>query len=127
MVDDDLPGTILLLHGCTLRKPERNCHGAIEKIIANLQAKPEQSSPPKLTNIQKIRMIEETIEREIRPALQRDGGDVELIDVVENRVLVAKRGACSFCKASEQTLKNFVEVKLRELVSPDLTVEEVSQ
>jgi NifU-like protein len=104
-----------------------NCHEAIEKIIADIRAKPEQASPPKLTNIQKIRMIEETIEREIRPALQRDGGDVELIDVMGNRVLVAKRGACSFCKASEQTLKHFVEVKLRELVSPDLTVEEVSQ
>ncbi|MGA1841780.1 MAG: Fe-S cluster assembly protein NifU [bacterium] len=104
-----------------------NCHEAIEKIITVVRAKPEPTSTPKLTNIQKIRMIEETIEREIRPALQRDGGDVELIDVVENRVLVAKRGACSFCKASEQTLKNFVEVKLRELVSPDLRVEEVSR
>jgi NifU-like protein len=104
-----------------------NCHEAIEKIIALVRAKPERASHPKLTNIQRIRMIEETIEREIRPALQRDGGDVELIDVVENRVLVAKRGACSLCKASEQTLKHFMEVKLRELVSPDLTVEEVSQ
>jgi NifU-like protein len=72
-------------------------------------------------------MIEETIAREIRPSLQKDGGDVELIDVIGNRVLVAKRGACSLCKASEQTLKNFVEVKLRELVSPDITVEEVPQ
>ncbi|MGA1864287.1 MAG: Fe-S cluster assembly protein NifU [bacterium] len=104
-----------------------NCHEAIEKILNVVRAKPEPASTPKLTNIQKIKMIEETIEREIRPALQRDGGDVELIDVVENRVLVAKRGACSFCKASEQTLKNFVEVKLRELVSPDLRVEEVSR
>jgi NifU-like protein len=104
-----------------------NCHEAIEKIIARVRAKPEEAAPPKLTNIQKIKMIEETIEREIRPALQKDGGDIELIDVVANRVLVAKRGACSFCKASEQTLKNFMEAKLRELVSSDLTVEEVSQ
>ena len=104
-----------------------NCHEAIEKIITRVRAKPEEAIPPKITNIQKIKMIEETIEREIRPALQKDGGDIELIDVIENRVLVAKRGACSFCKASEQTLKNFMEAKLRELVSSDLTVEEVSQ
>jgi NifU-like protein len=103
-----------------------NCHEAIEKIISRIRAKPDETTPPKITNIQKIKMIEETIEREIRPALQKDGGDIELIDVIENRVLVAKRGACSFCKASEQTLKNFMEAKLRELVSPDLTVEEVS-
>ncbi len=103
------------------------CHEAIEKIIARVRAKPEKAVGPKLTNIQKIKMIEETIEREIRPSLQKDGGDIELIDVVGNRVLVAKRGACTFCKASEQTLKNFMQVKLRELVSPDLIVEEVPQ
>jgi len=37
-------------------------------------------------------MIEETLEREIRPSLQQDGGDIELIDVIGNRVLVATRG-----------------------------------
>ena len=77
-----------------------------------------------MTNIQKIRKIEETLDREIRPSLRHDGGDIELIDVIGNRVIVAVRGACAVCKASESTLKQFVEVKLRELVSPDLTVEE---
>jgi len=42
-------------------------------------------------------------------------------------VLVATRGACAVCQASQQTLKNFVEAKLRELVWPDLVVEEVPQ
>ncbi len=92
------------------------------------QAKPEapKKTKPTLTNIQKIRMIEETIDREIRPSLRHDGGDIELIDVMGNRVLVATRGACVACKASQQTLKGFVELKLRELVSPELFVEEVS-
>ncbi len=79
-----------------------------------------------MSNIQKIRLVEETIEREIRPSLKHDGGDIELIDVVGNRVLVATRGACAVCKASDITLKHFVEVKLRDLVSPDLVVEEVA-
>ena len=75
----------------------------------------------------KIKMIEETIEGEIRPSLKHDGGDVELIDVIGNRVLVAKRGTCAVCQASEQTFKNLVESKLQELVWPELVVEEVSQ
>jgi NifU-like protein len=71
-------------------------------------------------------MIEETLDKAIRPSLKMDGGDVELIDVVGNRVLVATRGTCASCPASQQTLKDFVEVKLKELVWPELTVEEVA-
>jgi NifU-like protein len=104
------------------------CHEAIQEIIgrARAEARPAPARP-RLTNIQKIRMIEETIAREIRPALQQDGGDLELIDVVGNRVLVATRGACAICKAANLTLKDFVEAKLKELVWPELQVEEVSQ
>ena len=54
-------------------------------------------------------------------------GDIELVDVVGNRVLVATRGACASCQSSNMTLKNFVEVKLRELVAPELVVEEVAR
>ena len=85
-----------------------------------------QPAPKKaLTNIQKIRMIEETLEREIKPALHQDGGDIELVDVDGNRVLVKLFGACAACSKSQITLKEYVERKLRELVSPDIVVEEV--
>jgi NifU-like protein len=103
------------------------CHPAIEELIARVRAEAKPVTRPKLSNIQKIRMIEETIEREIRPSLKHDGGDIELIDVIGNRVLVATRGSCATCPAAEQTLKNFVESKLKELVWPDLIIEEVSQ
>jgi len=102
-----------------------NCHEAIQRIIERVLSETRIVSRPKLSNIQKIRMIEETIEREIRPSLKHDGGDIELVDVIGNRVLVATRGACAACKASDITLKHFVEAKLKDLVSPDLTVEEV--
>ncbi|MGZ6220458.1 MAG: NifU family protein, partial [Syntrophales bacterium] len=82
---------------------------------------------PKLSNIQKIKMIEETIDREIRPSLKKDGGDIELVDVIGNRVLVATRGTCATCKAADITLKHFVELKLRDFVSPELVIEEVTQ
>jgi NifU-like protein len=105
-----------------------NCHEAIRQIIDRVRfgidSKP--AVKPKLSNIQKIKMIEETLEREIRPSLKLDGGDIELIDVEGNRVIVATRGMCATCKAADITLKHFVEKKLRDLVSPDLVVEEVT-
>jgi len=92
-----------------------------------VKAEAKTEVKPKLTNIQKIRLIEETIEREIRPSLKHDGGDIEIIDIIGNRVIVALRGACATCKASNITLKDFVEQRLRELVVPDITVEEASK
>ncbi|MCD6270097.1 MAG: Fe-S cluster assembly protein NifU [Deltaproteobacteria bacterium] len=104
------------------------CHGDIAKILLEVQHQPQpEEKQPQLSNIQKMRLIEETIEREIRPSLQLDGGDIELIDIIGNRVIVATRGACSACKSAPITLKNLVEAKLREFVSPDLVVEEVSK
>lgn len=104
------------------------CHEAIQEIIDRVRAQPRPGpTRPRLTNLQKIKMIEETIAREIRPSLQHDGGDLELIDVVGNKVLVATRGACASCAAVHLTLKDFVEAKLQELVWPELEVEEVSQ
>lgn len=104
-----------------------SCHDKIREIIAKVREEEKPVVRPKLSNLKKIKMIEQTIEEEIRPSLQHDGGDLDLIDVIGNRVLVATRGTCAVCKASEQTLKHFVEIKLQELVSPDLVVEEVTE
>jgi NifU-like protein len=103
------------------------CHDTIREIIARVRDEERPVVRPKLSNIQKIRKVEETIDREIRPSLQQDGGDIELIDVIGNRVLVATRGACAVCKASEQTMKSLVEAKLHEFVSQELVVEEVKE
>jgi NifU-like protein len=104
-----------------------NCQDVIAQILERVKAEAKTEVKPKLTNIQKIRLIEETIEREIRPSLKHDGGDIEIIDIIGNRVIVALRGACATCKASNITLKDFVEQRLRELVVPDITVEEASK
>ncbi len=105
------------------------CHEKIQEIIDEVHgtAKSVKKKTAKLTNIQKIKLIEETMEREIKPALKKDGGNIELIDVDGNIVLVELRGTCASCSKSQITLKNYVESKLRELVSPDLIVEEVHQ
>ncbi len=106
-----------------------NCHDRIGEIIAEVLGKPVpiKSQPKVLTNVQKIRMIEETLDREIKPALNQDGGDIELVDFDQNTVYVRLRGTCSTCAASQVTLKSYVETKLKELVSPELVVSEVTQ
>ncbi|MCP4690498.1 MAG: Fe-S cluster assembly protein NifU [Desulfobacterales bacterium] len=105
-----------------------NCHEKIAEIIAEVNGEPLPSRPkaPALTNIQKIKLIEETLDREIKPALRQDGGDIELVDFNDGQVLVRLRGACSTCGKSQVTLKHYVETKIRELVSPELTVKEVN-
>lgn len=79
----------------------------------------------KLTNLQRIALIQKTLDDEIRPAVQSDGGDVELYDVEGNVVKLKMHGACGSCPSSQFTLKSFIEEKLREKVSPDLVVTEV--
>jgi NifU-like protein len=107
------------------------CHDKIEALLARVlkeerEARPAEGPPrPALTNIRKMKLIEETLEREIKPALKADGGDIDLIDIDGNKVLVALRGACSSCRAAEVTLKDYVELKLKEFVTPEITVEEV--
>ena len=105
------------------------CHEKIQEIIDSVQSKdkPVKKKVIKLTNIQKIKLIEETLEREIKPALKKDGGNIELIDVDGNRIIVKMRGTCATCSKSQITLKHYVESKLRELVAPELIVEEVQQ
>ncbi len=104
-----------------------SCHEKIQEIIDKVHGKPHvaHGKPLQLTNIQKIHLIQETLEREIKPSLKQDGGDIELVDVDGNTVLVKLRGTCATCVASQVTLKHCVESKLREMVTPELVVEEV--
>ena len=82
------------------------------------------SGPKRMTTVQKIKLIEDVLDREIRPNLKKDGGDIELIDVDGDYVMVSLRGACVSCAKSQTTLKEFVEKKLREEVLDTLIVEE---
>ncbi len=45
----------------------------------------------------------------VRPSLQADGGDVELVDVADGVVKVKLRGACGGCPMAQMTLKNAIE------------------
>jgi Fe-S cluster biogenesis protein NfuA len=68
----------------------------------------------------------QTVLDKIRPALQADGGDVELVEVTEDGVVkVALQGACRGCPMSQLTLANGVERVLKEQIPEIVRVEPV--
>jgi Fe-S cluster biogenesis protein NfuA len=56
--------------------------------------------------------VQEVIDK-LRPLLQRDGGDIELVDVTDGVVKVKLKGACGSCPMSQMTLKMGVENTLK--------------
>ena len=97
------------------------CHEGIEEILAKVKgerpgsgetspppvcpASPEtpKPKPSKLTMVQRIKIIEEVLES-VRPMLQRDHGDVELVEVQGKKIYVSLKGACSGCMMEAATL-----------------------
>lgn len=77
-----------------------------------------------LSPVKRVLLVQETIERDIRPALVKDGGDIELIDMDGDIVKVSLRGRCASCPNAKLTLKKLVQSKLNEFVSSSLIVEE---
>jgi Fe-S cluster biogenesis protein NfuA len=68
----------------------------------------------------------EAVLEKVRPQLQADGGDVELVDITEDNVVqVRLQGACAGCPMSQMTLKNGIERTLKQEVSEVKGVEAV--
>lgn len=94
-----------------------SCHEGVEEILAKVAqerctapvpesqpvAAPVASGKPRLTNFQRMRRIEETIEA-IRPMLQRDHGDIEIVEVDGRNIYVNLKGACQGCMMEQATL-----------------------
>jgi Fe-S cluster biogenesis protein NfuA len=76
---------------------------------------------PKGENIMKARV--EAALQKVRPMLQADGGDVELVDVQDGIVTVRLQGACGGCPMSQMTLKNGIERILKQEVPEVVSVE----
>ncbi|MET0116830.1 MAG: Fe-S cluster assembly protein NifU [Sedimenticola sp.] len=91
------------------------CHEGIEEILTRVLAEKGESFDPNavagevkkpksgLTNLQRMKRIEELLD-EIRPNLQRDHGDVELIEVDGRNIFVKMIGACAGCQMAATTL-----------------------
>ena len=100
-----------------------SCHEGIEEILVkvlaesgetfdpNAVSKPDVDTTPEtlvaqstgMTNLQRIRRIEQVIDS-IRPQLQMDKGDAELVDVIGDTVYLKMTGACSGCQMAAMTL-----------------------
>jgi Fe-S cluster biogenesis protein NfuA len=73
-------------------------------------------------------MVREEVEKvleKIKAGLQRDGGDIELIEVKDSVVYVRLKGACGTCPMATLTLKNWVEANLKREIPEIKSVEAV--
>lgn len=95
------------------------------RVAAEIALAHERDSRQPLTPIQKINLIQQVLDQEVRPVLVADGGDVELYDVEGDTVKVILKGACGSCSSSTATLKIAIEARLQERVLPTLVVEAV--
>jgi NifU-like protein len=102
-----------------------SCHEGIEEILAKVAkdvctaptaekkpTPPAVSPAPTLTSFQRMRKIEETIEA-IRPMLQRDHGDIEIVEIDGKNIYVNLKGACVGCMMEAATL-NGIQTQLVE-------------
>lgn len=103
-----------------------SCHEGIEEILTKVMAERGETfvpggvsvqhdeKPGKMTNLQRIRRIE-TILDSIRPQLQRDHGDIELVDVDGKTIYVNMIGACAGCQMEAMTLQGIQQRLMEDL------------
>ncbi len=104
------------------------CLPQLQTILDRIWTDSPPDAPRKpRTYLEKARLIEKVIEEEIRPYLNHDGGDIELVDIQGDVVKVKLLKNCASCPVSGFTLNQFVGEKLREFVDEALVVEEVQE
>lgn len=69
-----------------------------------------------------LQRIEEILDRTIRPGLQGDGGDIEVLRMEENKIYVSYQGACGTCPSSTSGTLMAIEGILRDEYSPSIEV-----
>ncbi|MCD7780045.1 MAG: NifU family protein [Candidatus Gastranaerophilales bacterium] len=69
--------------------------------------------------------INNIIEKYLSPELRKDGGDIELIDVEDNKIKVKLSGRCQACNRSQLTLTHFVEATLRDHIDKNIEIIQV--
>jgi len=97
------------------------CKAVIQDIIDTYYNK-QKAEVEKLTPTQWILKVNNVIETQISPELQKDGGDIELVDIKNKTIYVKLKGRCSGCKNSTMTLKNFAQRVLQDSLGTDITV-----
>ena len=78
-----------------------------------------------LSPYQFAKRVEKIMDEYVRPMLQKDGGDLEIVDIKETRVYCRLGGACQTCIGANQTLKMLVEKTLQDQVDASIRVIQV--
>jgi len=105
----------------------QHCKDDIEDLMdktLNLHIEKKETEKP-MSKTQFILKVNKVLENYISEELRKDGGDIELIDVEDNKIFVKLQGSCKACPSSHLTLKNFVEKVLKEHLCEDIEVEQV--
>lgn len=100
------------------------CQGKIKEILNSINNQ-QENKEQKLTKTQLIIKINNIIEKYISPELRKDGGDIELIDVDDNKIKVKLSGKCQMCNRSQITLTHFVEATLKEHIDNNIEIIQV--
>ncbi len=69
-----------------------------------------------------LSQIVEVVDTHIRPTLQADGGDIEIIEFRDNVLFVRLHGTCLHCPHAKLTLENAVENTIRRMVSKSIAI-----
>ena len=105
------------------RSRERRCAAAVERVKIRARLGLEGCVSEAVDVMDEdddevVSMIKELLETRIRPAIQEDGGDIELKGFEDGIVMLKLRGACRTCDSSTVTLKNGIESMLMHYVCP---------
>ncbi|MFW5774755.1 MAG: Fe-S cluster assembly protein NifU [Chitinivibrionales bacterium] len=106
------------------------CIPQIEELLEKVTNRKAASAEPgaaasRMTNLEKVDRIRTVMDEDIRPILQKDGGDCTLVDVDGNTVLIRLEGSCSGCAFAGATQESVVEDILKKKVLPELKVRHV--
>ncbi len=83
----------------------------------------DQAKKPAVASSPDLDKINTVLDQTIRPALQMDGGDVQVLEYQDNKVKIFYQGACGTCPSSTMGTMYAIENILKEQFNPDVTVE----
>jgi len=96
-----------------------------ESLEMSMETDGKKEPGPALSPYQFSKKIEKALEEYIQPMLQKDGGDIEIIDIKETVIYCRLKGACAGCAGSNMTLKIIIEKTLKEMVDERIRVIQV--
>jgi len=86
---------------------------------------PKAQPPVEMSPFKFAKKVEEVIETYVRPQLAKDAGDIEVVDIKDQKVYCTMKGACADCMGSQNTIKMLVETALKDQIDQRIQVIEV--